>query len=752
MAAKLADVTTKLLPHQQRVVDRLMQPDQRGLVAVHGLGSGKTLTSIAAHDAYGGDASIVVPAALKANYLKEQEKHLDAPPGNTNMMTLQTVARRGTSPRDPFLVVDEAHRLRDAGSKGYKALSDSPAEKRLLLTGSPFYNHPADIAPLINIASGEKTLAGDRQGFEKQYIIDKKVNPGFLDRLRGVKPGSVQALNPKREKDLRDVFSKYVDYHKGGGDSEFPDTTTTNINVPMSRQQQRVYDSLMGQAPPWVAAKIRKGLPPSKQEAAQLNAFMSAARQASNTTAPFQTKGTPESPKIQRAFEELKKNLDANPQSKAVVFSNFLEAGINPYKQQLDTAKIPYGEFTGAMKPHERDELIRNYNEGKVRALLLSSAGGEGLDLKGTRLMQILEPHWNEEKLKQVIGRGVRYKSHEGLPEDQRNVEIQRFLATRTPSGIMERLKLKKPGGAVDEYLRDRSADKERLLDQFRALMPQEKTAEAAIEKKHEEKVEPKKEEKGSPLYERLVATLKHKPKIDPEVGVANGYYSMKTKKIVLGDKDVNTLAHELGHAELAKKFTGKLIQNVPARIAYHFADWGGAAAGAFGPTKGVGAWLSAAVPAFMAAPTVASEAAASVIGHNKLKEVGATKLELETYKNELLRSGATYLVNPAVGLAYYGVGRGIRAIIAHEEAKSALRDAEYEKARLEREATRAKFWADSKAQHAEWLKKFEERVSETRERASEIKSGLKPSIPSPPPGFKEWPRHDFTSHFDKLK
>jgi len=47
---KRAAVTTPLEPHQQRVIDRLMNQD--GLVVAHGLGSGKTLSSIAAAEAF----------------------------------------------------------------------------------------------------------------------------------------------------------------------------------------------------------------------------------------------------------------------------------------------------------------------------------------------------------------------------------------------------------------------------------------------------------------------------------------------------------------------------------------------------------------------------------------------------------------------------------------------------------------------------------------------------------------------------
>jgi superfamily II DNA or RNA helicase len=222
---------------------------------------------------------------------------------------------------------------------------------------------------------------------------------------------------------------------------------------------------------------VKHGLPPTKQEAGDLNAFLGGARQVANTTAPYQSELPAFSPKIDRAVEELKKNFAANPRSKAVVYSNYLGAGINPYKEQLTRAGIPYGEFTGAMKKKDRDALVKDYNENRIKALLLSSAGGEGLDLKGTRLMQILEPHWNQEKLKQVQGRGIRYGSHADLPPEERKVLVQRFLATRPKKGILERTGLRSPGMGVDEYLTRMSQDKERLNYQFRELLKRDQAA-----------------------------------------------------------------------------------------------------------------------------------------------------------------------------------------------------------------------------------------------------------------------------------
>jgi len=470
--AKIADVKTPLLPHQERVVSRISAKDQPGLVVAHGLGSGKTLTSIAAQEALGMKGTVVTPAALQANYAKERTKHLVGKTQKADMASLENVARKGTAPANPLLIVDEAHRLREPSSKGTKAVRELEAQKRLLLTASPFYNHPADIAPLVNIAAGSKQLPEDRTGFEHAYLEHETVSPGILQRLSGVKPGTRARLAEGKKGALQKVLGKYVDYHPSSTEN-FPRVVREDVPVEMTKKQLQVYESLMGEAPFWVRSKVLAGLPPSKQESKQLNAFLSAARQATNTTRPFHKDPdqAPEEPKIQRAFEELQKTLDANPRARGVVYSNYLDAGVTPYRERLEKAKIPFGEFTGEMPKAKRDQLVRDYNEGKLRALLISSAGGEGLDLKGTRLMQVLDPHWNTEKIRQVEGRGVRYKSHEHLPEEEREVRIQRYLATRPRSGILESLRLKKPGKSTDEYLAQLAGDKDRINDEFRALL-----------------------------------------------------------------------------------------------------------------------------------------------------------------------------------------------------------------------------------------------------------------------------------------
>jgi superfamily II DNA/RNA helicase len=185
----------------------------------------------------------------------------------------------------------------------------------------------------------------------------------------------------------------------------------------------------------------------------------------SNTTSGFDRPENAKSPKIERAFNYFKEHLDADPSYKGLIYSNYLDNGVQPYKQMLDKAHIPYGEFTGDVKDSVRNQLVKDYNENKLRALLVSSAGGEGLDLKGTRLVQLLEPHFNNEKIKQVIGRAARYRSHEGLPKDKQSVLIQHYLSSLNPN-YMEQLRRKSPVSS-DEYMQNLSDQKEQLNNEF---------------------------------------------------------------------------------------------------------------------------------------------------------------------------------------------------------------------------------------------------------------------------------------------
>ncbi len=94
-----------------------------------------------------------------------------------------------------------------------------------------------------------------------------------------------------------------------------------------------------------------------------------------------------------------------------------------------------YGMITGdqALSNANREEIKaltdEDNKEGKkIKVVLLTLAGSEGIDLKGIRQVHIIDPWYNIFRIEQLIGRAVRTCSHKALPFRKRNVEI--FLYT----------------------------------------------------------------------------------------------------------------------------------------------------------------------------------------------------------------------------------------------------------------------------------------------------------------------------------
>ena len=438
--SKIADV--RLHPHQRRAIEKLLSQD--GLVVAHGLGSGKTLTSLVAGEGRG--AVALVPASLQENYLKEKQKHRRGK--DVVVGSLQGAVVRGEVPRSGLLIVDEAHRARNPGSKTHQELKRS-GSKKMLLTGSPAYNLPEDIAPLVNLAAGKQVLP-QGAAFRKRFIARPARG------IWGLMPWTRKREELIRTGELGSALEKWVDYHPGAGEG-FPDRVDSRVKTPMSVSQTQLHDEAWGRLPWILRFRLRRGLPPEKKDLPKINKFQSQARQISGSERAFG--GDASVPKVQIAAGMVADAVGEDGEHKALVYSNYLNT-LDDYADELDSKGVPYGRFTGSASRKEKKQLVDDFNSGKIKALLVSSAGGEGLDLKGTRQVQILDPHWNDEKIEQVIGRAIRYGSHDHLDPEKRSVSVQRF----------EALPLSNARG-IDQVLNDMSENKTRLNRQLLELL-----------------------------------------------------------------------------------------------------------------------------------------------------------------------------------------------------------------------------------------------------------------------------------------
>jgi len=104
---------------------------------------------------------------------------------------------------------------------------------------------------------------------------------------------------------------------------------------------------------------------------------------------------------------------------------------MKPSTNKKDFMPARYAMITGdpRLSPNNVFEVKGLTNEdnkegNKIKVILISKAGSEGIDFKFIRQVHILEPRYNMNRIEQIIGRAVRNFSHKDLPFEKRNVQI----------------------------------------------------------------------------------------------------------------------------------------------------------------------------------------------------------------------------------------------------------------------------------------------------------------------------------------
>ena len=86
---------------------------------------------------------------------------------------------------------------------------------------------------------------------------------------------------------------------------------------------------------------------------------------------------------------------------------------------------------------NELKKNYRNNNTGEViKVFMITSSGSEGINLRNTRYVHIMEPYWHPVRSEQVIGRARRICSHKDLPKALQTVEVFVYLMVFSPEQL----------------------------------------------------------------------------------------------------------------------------------------------------------------------------------------------------------------------------------------------------------------------------------------------------------------------------
>ena len=440
--------TVKLKPHQKLPVDFIKK--NRGLLLYHSTGSGKTITALMSVFQFKNNIIIIGPKSSKKAFYDDMKK-LNLQISRVQFYTFTKIKKLIKTEQPDILnnvsvIIDEAHNIRNETTDNLMLITSLEfAHRIILLTATPVINYLNDLAVLINIIKNKAVLPTEVRTFNASYYDD--IDGKVLNREILIKK-----------------LSNCISYHTRKQDSkDYPVSTPKYIEIDMNDEQINEYRFYIKKY--LYEENIGSGIWTINFDninQRKKNFFLSSTRQLSNTL-----QGDDTFPKIKAIFNKISKGPFP-----CIVYSNYLKNGVLALTPLLEKNNITYKPITGATNNEKINYIINNYNSGKYKVLLITSAGSESLDLKNTRQIHIMEPHWNESKITQVIGRAIRYKSHLTLPESERNVKIYRWVSV---------FPVKVQNKSADQYLIEISKRKDNILKNFTSLIN-----DIAIESNHE--------------------------------------------------------------------------------------------------------------------------------------------------------------------------------------------------------------------------------------------------------------------------
>lgn len=360
---------------QQRAVEHMRHHDS--LLIVFGTGMGKTITAVTIALEYLQEKPrsrvvVISPKSLLNNFSKELARHYAIT--NESRITCLSYGQFHNKMKknhrfcnNKLFIIDEVHNFRNP--KGLQLLSAlkcaSKSSKQVLLTATPFVNSTKDIGPIISLLYGEAAPTNTKK-IDMNRLLNKVIYaPKIID-------------------------ARY-----------FPTYTEHKQFITMTPAYQAKLDKQLCNKDIYTKPEI----------------FFNGYRRVVNGVRAGDSYLSFKMPFVVQT-------ILADPTKKNLIYSNWLEHGVRIVEDELSKNRITYEIIVGDTSVSGRNDIVAAFNDREFNTLIISNAGAEGLDLKEVENVFVIDPPWNPAGIDQVIGRSIRYNSHENLPPNRRHVNI----------------------------------------------------------------------------------------------------------------------------------------------------------------------------------------------------------------------------------------------------------------------------------------------------------------------------------------
>ena len=432
-ARQLRTLRWTLYPYQREGVIRFLETGR--LLLADDMGLGKTTQAIASCHALHRVGAVtrgllIVPAALKSQWLREWQETTDVPAALVEGSPAER-ARSYRSLTSGFLIVgyeqllrdfahlqrlapelvvlDEAQRIKNWATKSAAYVKALNPRYRLVLTGTPMENRLEELASVLDWV--------DETALMPKWRLEAWHTTALGDGGRGI--SGARNLDTLRVRlapcMVRRVRREVI--------AQLPSRTDTRVPVAMTAQQREEHDALT----PSIAALAARARarPLTQPEFLRLMQLLTTQRMISNGLGqlrfdelwPTYQHARPDDALLEGLFSpklvELRRlieDLVLRQERKVVVFSQWrrmLRLAEWSVRDLLESNGLRAVFFTGAESTRLRTRSVMEFHDdGAVRVMFLSDAGGVGLNLQRAASACInLELPWNPAVLEQRIGR-----------------------------------------------------------------------------------------------------------------------------------------------------------------------------------------------------------------------------------------------------------------------------------------------------------------------------------------------------------
>ena len=420
------------------------------------MGLGKTVQTIAflLWKASAGASLVVAPASVLMNWSRELSRF--APSFKVTILNEQddrTDALKGLGEYDVVLTtygllvrekealtgvewnvvcLDEAHTIKNRGTKMSEAAMSLKAASRVILTGTPVQNYLGELWNLFQFLN--PGLLGSYDAFSQKFITPSEDKDRQAQLKRIIQPFM-----------LRRTKSEVVE--------ELPEKTEIFRSVPLSAAESVAYEGMRLEA--------KNGL--DMDTRVNMNALAAITRLREAACAmPLVRAGWEDEPSKLSALRELVQDIVSGGNS-VLVFSQFT-GFLDMASRMLSKEGIEHFYLQGSTPLKKRQEMVGGFQRGAKPVFLISlKAGGLGLNLTGANYVIHLDPWWNPAIEQQATDRAYR------IGQSQ-NVTVYHLIASGTIEEKILRLHRTKQNLA-DAILSGTSVSHAITLDELRELV-----------------------------------------------------------------------------------------------------------------------------------------------------------------------------------------------------------------------------------------------------------------------------------------